>query len=46
MPLTTQVLPTATKWFATSQKNKQKYAKHSIHSLICIIHYVMPLNYN
>ena len=27
-------------------KNKQKYAKHYIHSLICILHYVMPLNHN
>ena len=44
MPLNTQILRTATKLFATSQKkNKQKYAKHSI---ICILNYVMPLNHN
>ena len=46
MPLTTQILRTATKRFATSQKNKKKYAKHSIHSHICIVHYVMHLNHN
>ena len=44
MSFTTQILRTATKWLATSQKNKQKYAKHFIHSLIR--HYVMPLNHN
>ena len=46
MPLTTQILRTATKWFATSQKNKQKYARHSIDSLICILYYVMQFNHN
>ena len=46
MPLTTQILRTATKWFATSQRINRKYAKHSIHSLVCILHYMMPLNHN
>ena len=27
-------------------KNKQKYAKHSIHSLNCILHYAMPFIHN
>ena len=28
------------------QKNKQKYAKRSIHSLICILNYMMQLDHN
>ena len=45
MLLTTQNLHTTTNWCATSQKNKQKYAKLSISSLIRIHHYAMPLNH-
>ena len=52
-PLTTGTMPLTASNFAYSYrmvcnftKNKQKYAKLSIHSLICILYHVMLLNHN
>ena len=46
IPSTTQILCTSTKRCASPQFINRIHATHFIHTLIPILHYVMPINHN